>query len=294
MLWKRTFHPLWGANMANWQSTQQGDVINQMKARAAWRQEGSEHWEHCAAYNLKWSFRWRKVKHWTFQRHKRKRNGSRIMGTKRPLSQESEFKTPTQRLFESRKIQEMLQRRDWQPESRKQHSSRCWVLSETVWAILQVQEMRRMRKTRKMMKKIQSLARWGKMTNTAGWWEQSPKRYSIAWRVLGRSKLRLTNRRNLDGGMRPATFVREMWCIGRPNWWFWMLSSLKQTWLQPHHHRIHVESLWRLLMLSPDNRKCHNWLHDQEVVKWDWVQKNNVKGRNIISPTRRGTGFITD
>jgi hypothetical protein len=39
--------------MANRQSSPLVDVMKQMKAREAWRQRGSERWEHYAGYDLK-------------------------------------------------------------------------------------------------------------------------------------------------------------------------------------------------------------------------------------------------
>jgi len=59
---------------------------------------------------------------------------------------------------------------------------------------------------RKMMNKIQNLVRWGKMMNLDGWWPQYPKRASIAWRVFGRCKWRVTKWWNQDGGMRQNRF----------------------------------------------------------------------------------------
>jgi len=73
------------ANTANRQRCPHVDVIMRMKARADWRQTGSEHWEHCAACNPKRSFRQRKDRKRTCYATTRKINGSRIMGRERPL-----------------------------------------------------------------------------------------------------------------------------------------------------------------------------------------------------------------
>jgi len=196
------------------------------------------------------------------------------MWIERPQLQESEFKTHRQRLCKSRNIQEMLKRHDWQPQSRKQHVRRCWMRSETVWVILQVPKMRRMGKTRMMMNKIRSLARWAKMTNLAAWWAQSRKLYSTAWRAFGRSRWRLTNWHNWDGGTWPTTSLREIWTMGRLNCSFQQLWSPKQTQLQLPHHRQHLESLCSLLISSPDNHKCCKWGLNRAVVKSGWVRRN--------------------
>jgi len=196
------------------------------------------------------------------------------MWIERPQWRECEFKTQRQRLCRSRNIWGMLKRHDRQPQSLEQHSRRCWMLSETVSAIFQVLTMRRMGKTRMMMRKIQSLASWAKMMNLAGWWAQSPKRYSTAWRDLGRSKWDLTHWRNPDGGTQPTVFVRAISRMGQLNWRFRQFWSPKQTRQQPHHHRKHLESLCRFLISSPDNPKCHKWRLDREAVKWGWVRRN--------------------
>jgi len=163
------------------------------------------------------------------------------MWIERPLEQEIELKTLRQQLCKSQKIWATLKKNDRQPENLKKHLRRCWMLSETVWAILQVLMMRRMGKTR-MMKRTQSLASWAKIMNLAGWWAQSPKRYSTTWRVFGRTRWGMTNWRNRDGGTRQTTLGREKWCMEQPNWWLWPMGSLKSTRLLPHHHR----RLWQV------------------------------------------------
>jgi len=202
------------------------------------------------------------------------RNGSRIMWIERPQSRESEFKTQRQRLCNSRNIWGMLKMHNRQPKGLKQHLRCCWKLSETVWAILPVLMMRKMGKTRMMIKKIQSLASWAKMMNMAGWWAESPKRYSTAWRAFGRCRWGLMNSRNPEGGTRPITSVREIWWMGWRNWRFRQLWSPKQTRQQPLYHLQHLESLCRFLISSPDNHKCCKWRLHREVVNWGWVQRN--------------------
>jgi len=176
MLWKRTVRHYWQANTANRQSTLHDDVINWIKARAAWKRNGSEPLECCAACVPKRRLRRGAEEKLTSYATKRRRHESRIMWKERPLWQESELKTQRQQLKRSRMIWEMLKRRDWQPPSLKHHLSRCWTPSAIVWAILQVPTMRRMGKTGMMRKKMLRGASLAKMTNLAGWWAQSLKR----------------------------------------------------------------------------------------------------------------------
>jgi len=149
------------------------------------------------------------------------------------------------------------------------------MVSETAWAILHVRMMRWMGKMR-LMKKIQILASWAKMTNLAGWWAQSPIRYSTAWRVFGRSRWGLTNWCNQDAGTQLTASVREICSMGWLNWSFRQLLSPKQTWLHPHHHRHHLESLCRLMIFSPDNHKCRKGRLDWEVVTCGSVRRNQT------------------
>jgi len=165
------------------------------------------------------------------------------MGIEWPQWQASQFKTQRQRLYKSRKIWGMVKRHDRQPQSLEHYLRRCWMQSETVSAILQVPKLRRMRKMRMMMKMIPSLASWAKTMNLAGWWAQSPKRYSTTWRAFGRIRWGLINWGNRDEGTQPTTSVREIWSSGRPNWRFRQFCRRKQTRQQPHHHRQHLESL---------------------------------------------------
>ena len=112
--------------------------------------------------------------------------GLRILLREKPLWPESELQTQRQRFNKRRTIWPVLKLQDWYPESTKRRSRRCWLLSDTVWVILQVLTLGRMRKTW-MMKRL-SRASWAKMMNPAGWWGQLPKLYSSAWRYLGRSR----------------------------------------------------------------------------------------------------------
>ena len=92
------------------------------------------------------------------------------------------------------------------------------------------------------------------------------------------------DRRNRNGGTQPTTSVRERWSTGRLNCRLRLLGSPKQTRLQPHHHRQHLESLCRLLMSSPDNHECRQWRLDREVLKWGWIRRNL---RRTITSYRR-------
>jgi len=242
MLRERTFRHFRQANTAHWQRNPHNVLMKWMKATVAWRQIGSERWEHCTAYYLTKSFRRRYDGKRNFQATKTKRNASRIMWIERPQWQENKFKTQRQRLGKSRNIWGMLKWHDRHPHSLKEHLSTWWMLSEAVWAILQVPKMRRMGKTRMLMKKIQSLASlasWAKMMNLAGWWTQSPKRYSTAWRTVGRSRWGLRNWRNPDGRTWPTTSVREIGSPEKLNWRFRQLWSPKQTRQQSYHHQQH-------------------------------------------------------
>jgi len=72
------------------------------------------------------------------------------------------------------------------------------MLSETVWAILQV----RTKRTMGNLIKIQCWASWAKMMNPAGWWAQPRKRCSNSWRDFDRSRWSLTNWHDQDWGTR--------------------------------------------------------------------------------------------
>jgi len=162
MLQKRTFHHYRHANTANRQSTSHDDLIKRMTARGAWKLNGSEPLERCAACNRKRSLQWVKNEKLTSWATMRRRNGSRIMRNERPLRQDSKLKMQRPQLSRSGMIWDMLKTWDWQPPSLKQHLRRCWMRSEIVWAILHVQTMGRMAKTRMMMKMILWWASLGK------------------------------------------------------------------------------------------------------------------------------------
>jgi len=144
----------------------------------------------------------------------------------------------------------MLVMRIRQTETPKKHLSRCWMRSETVWAILHNPMIRRMQMVRKMMKKIPSCASWAKMTNVAGWWAQYPKPYNAAWRDFCGSRWSLMNSHNWDGGTRPITSITEIRSTGWPNWRIWWWLGCNRTKLQPHLHCNHFDSLWRPLISS--------------------------------------------
>jgi len=57
MLGNGTFHHFRQAYTANQQSGPHNDIIKQMKARVAWKQNESEPLGHCANYDLKRSLR---------------------------------------------------------------------------------------------------------------------------------------------------------------------------------------------------------------------------------------------
>ena len=158
------------------------------------------------------------------------------------------------------------ERRDWQPPHLKQHWRRCWMPSEIAWAILQVLTMRRMGNTRMMMRKILRGASLVKMTNLAGWWAQSPKRYSIAWSVFGRSRWSIPKWRNHAGETQPIASVRVIRSTGWPNGMFRLSFNLKRQMNQHQQRQQHLVRVWRLLMVSPENCKCRELLFDQGVV----------------------------
>ena len=66
MLRKSTINYFGWANMANSQSDPGDNITKWIKARAAWKQKGSDRWEHCVAYDQKRSFRWRQDEICTF------------------------------------------------------------------------------------------------------------------------------------------------------------------------------------------------------------------------------------
>jgi len=121
-------------------------------------------------------------------------------------------------LGSSKKVSEMLKRRDWQPQSLKWHLGRCWTQSVIVWATLKVPTMGRMGKLQMMMKKILSEVSGAKMTNPAGLMAQYPYLYSMGWSVFSRSRWSLTNWCIQAVGMQPTTSVRGIRSIGQPGY----------------------------------------------------------------------------
>jgi len=141
---ENTVHRVQRANMANWQNVQHDNVIKRINARAGWKQTQSEPLGHYAAYDPKHRLWRRKDAKCTCYAMPRKGNGYRNMFCEKPLLPEREFKTQRQRFGRSMKIWFMLILLVWHLESTKKCLRRWWLLSETVWAIFQVQMMRRM------------------------------------------------------------------------------------------------------------------------------------------------------
>jgi len=261
--------------MANWQRFLHGNVIKWMKARAARKQRESEPMVHCTAYDSKRSLRQRHDKKCTFYAMKTKRNGLRIMLTEKPLWQESELRMQRQRLGRSSKIRGKLKTRDWQPECLKKCFRSCWMISGTVWVLLQVPMMRMMRK-RRMMER-QSWASWAKMTNPAAWWAQSPKRYSSTWRGFGWSRSGLMNWHNRDGWTHPTTLVKATRCTVCSNSGFRQSLNRKRMILPQNLHPQHFERVWRLLISTLEYPISCEGLPDQEVVISGQVRRSRSR-----------------
>jgi len=101
-------------NTATWESYPNGNKVKRIMIQLDSTQETSEPWEHCAAYNLKRSF-WQRIEpRHTCDATKKKSKESRIISKEGQLWQESQFKKQRQRLCKSRKLWDMLKRRDWQ------------------------------------------------------------------------------------------------------------------------------------------------------------------------------------
>jgi len=114
MLQKGTFYHCAQANTANRQSTPRDDVIERMKAWAAWKQNWSEPVERCAVCDLQRSWRQGNDEKLTSQATERRRNGSRIMWIERPLSRDCELKTQGLQLSKSRtSAKKNLIRAEW-------------------------------------------------------------------------------------------------------------------------------------------------------------------------------------
>ena len=90
--------------MGNRQSVPQDDIIKRIRAKAMWRQPGSEPMERGVACDPKRSLRRGNDGKHISEVTKRRRNVSRIMWRLRPLWQESELKTQRQQLNKSRTI----------------------------------------------------------------------------------------------------------------------------------------------------------------------------------------------
>jgi len=119
ILWKIAFRHLWLANTTNPQSIPHHDVVKWSAARATRSQEVAEPWEHCTARDLKRCSQQRQDEKCNFDGSKGKRNGSRSMWIEWLLWQENENMTQRQRLDNSRKKWDMLERQDRHPKSAK-------------------------------------------------------------------------------------------------------------------------------------------------------------------------------
>jgi len=122
----------------------------------------------------------------------------------------------------------MLTRPDWWTECPRRHFSRWSFRWETVWVILQVLTMGRIGMIRMMER--QCMASWAKIMNPAGWWAESPKRYSSAWRSFRSSRWRLTNWDNRDGRMQPTTQVTEIRSTAHPDSGFQQWLNRNRWW----------------------------------------------------------------
>jgi len=265
MLRTRTFRCLRSVNKSDRQSVRHHDVINRMKARAACKQKHSEPLVHCTDCDPTSSWQGRNDEKHTSEALERKRNGSRLVLTEKPLRQKSQLKMKRQRLSMSRMIWGQVKMWDWWPESPYKDYRRWQLLSWTVWAILQVPMMRR-REMMRMMKE-HSRASSAKMTNPAGGCAQSPTLYRSVWRGFSRCRWSLTNWHNWDGGMQPITSVKEIISTAQRNWWFQQLFNCKQMLVKPHLHPQHLESLWHVLILSLEYCKfCNQHLNQKEII----------------------------
>jgi len=113
---------------------------------------------------------------------------------------------------------------------------------------------------------------WAKMMILAGWWAQSPKPSSSAWRGFGRSRWSSTNWLNQDGRMQPTASVNKIQSTAPLNWGFRLSFSRKQMMMLRHLHQQHLGSWWRVLTLSPEYCKGCKGLLDQEVVILGYVR----------------------
>ena len=269
MLQKRTFRRFWQADTGNRQSSLPNHIIKWMWAKAACRQSEFNPLGHYVPWDPKRSLRQRNDEKHTSWAMKRKRNGLRIMLREKPLGQESELKMQRQWFSKSSKTWNMLKSREWWTECSKRLSRRWWLLSETVWVILQLLMMGRMGK---MRRKRQSRESWAKMMTQAGWCAKSRKRYSSAWRGFGRSRWSLMNWHNQDGSMQANSSVNEIWSTAPLNWEFRLFFNCKWMMTLRHLHRQHLGSLWNVLRLSPEYRKCRKGPFNQNVVLFGKVR----------------------
>jgi len=210
------------------------------------------------------------------------------MLTEKPLAQERELKMQRQRLSKSTKIHRKLKSPDWWTDSPRRHFRRSWLLSETVWVILQVWTMGRMGKMR--MVKKPGRASWAQMTNPAGWWAQSPKLWRSAWRGFGRSWWSLTKCDNWDRRTQPTMALSEIQCMAHQNWGFW--QSFNHKWMMIHRllHEQHLESWWRVMTMSSEYCKFRKGLLNQGVVISGCVQgSRSGRGLDLVLRPRRGT-----
>jgi len=127
VLRKWIFYQFLLPNTANWRSTVHDDVIRQMKAWPALKQNGFEFSEHCTQCNAKRCLLWRKVEKCNCLAMMGKRSAFRIMWIERQLWQGRESMTQWQWSSRSSMNVELPKRQDWQPQSPKQHFGGCWM-----------------------------------------------------------------------------------------------------------------------------------------------------------------------
>jgi len=166
----------------------------------------------------------------------------------KPLRQDNELKIQRQQFSKSSKEWCKLKRGYWWTETPQRCFRSCWFLSQTVWVIMQVQTMGRNGKM--TMTKRQSKASSAKMTNPAGWWAQSQKWYSSAWRGFGRSRWSFTHWHNLDWRTQPTTSVTEIRSKAHPISENWQSLNCKGMMVQLYLHLRNLESLRSVLTLS--------------------------------------------
>jgi len=153
------------------------------------------------------------------------------------------------------------------PDSQTECSKWCfrtyWLLSGTVWVILQIPTMERMGKMQMLNRR--SRARGAKMTNPVGWWAHSAEQFSSAWRGFGWTRWSWMNWLNQDGRTQLATSVETIWSMANWNWTFSRLLIHGQNMIQWDLHRWRLESLWSVLTLYLENRTCRKGHLNQDV-----------------------------